>query len=191
MKILFFPFFSVTIRRTRSKSGSPPSRVGSSMGFRSGIHAGQPVSLPPIFNVSNPEIMTSGPTSLTSGYSSMSSRLGTANSSSSNLTPRSSSNLRLDGKVKWISNYFSSKNNIFFFQMTPSLPKSPSDRSISISGTKLKKLSHEDLGRSSRLSTKTPAHWGMFHLKFHAKIRILLFFRYPYIYSIAAKTKIS
>ena len=111
---IFFPFFSVTIRRTRSKSGSPPSRVGSSIGFRSGIHAGQPVSLPPIFNVSNPEIMTSGPTSLTSGYSSMSSRLGTANSSSSNLTPRSSSNLRLDGKVKWISNYFSSKNNIFF-----------------------------------------------------------------------------
>ena len=100
VKILFFPFFSVTIRRTRSKSGSPPSRVGSSIGFRSGIHAGQPVSLPPIFNVSNPEIMTSGPTSLTSGYSSMSSRLGTANSSSSNLTPRSSSNLRLDGKVK-------------------------------------------------------------------------------------------
>lgn len=134
---------SVTIRRTRSKSGSPPSRVGSSMGFRSGIHAGQPVSLPPIFNVSNPEIMTSGPTSLTSGYSSMSSRLGTANSTSSNLTPRSSSNLRLDGK------------------MTPSLPKSPSDRSISISGTKLKKLSHEDLGRSSRLSTKTPAHWDI------------------------------
>ena len=61
--------------------------------------------------------------------------------------------------------------------MTPSLPKSPSDRSISISGTKLKKLSHEDLGRSSRLSTKTPAHWGMFHLKFHAKILILMFFQ--------------
>ena len=53
--------------------------------------------------------------------------------------------------------------------MTPSLPKSPSDRSISISGTKLKKLSHEDLGRSSRLSTKTPAHWGMSHLNFHSE----------------------
>ena len=67
--------FSANFRRARSKSGSPPSRVSSSMGFRSGIQAGQPVSLPPIFN-STDGLPTSGPTSLTSGYSSMSSRLG-------------------------------------------------------------------------------------------------------------------
>lgn len=86
--------------RTRSKSGSPPSRVNSSMGFRTGIQAGQPVSLPPIFNSNDGLQPMSGPTSLTSGYSSMSSRLGTASSSSSVLTPRSS-NLKVDaGKVR-------------------------------------------------------------------------------------------
>ena len=84
--------------------------MSSSIGFRSGIQAGQPVSLPPILN--GTELLpitgnsgghvTSGPTSLTSGYSSMSSRLGTASSSSSNLTPRSSSNMKIDGKVSVI-----------------------------------------------------------------------------------------
>ena len=102
----FLSYFSANFRRTRSKSGSPPSRVSSSMGFRPGIQAGQPVSLPPIFNSSD-GLPTSGPTSLTSGYSSMSSRLGTASSSSSVLTPRSSSNLKIDGKVRsrlfWLS----------------------------------------------------------------------------------------
>ena len=94
--------FSANLRRTRSKSGSPPSRVGSSAGFRIGIQSGQPVSLPPIFSSSSDGLPTiSGSNSLTSGYSSMSSRLGTANSNNSTgFTPRStSSGIKLDGKV--------------------------------------------------------------------------------------------
>ena len=43
--------------------------------------------------------------------------------------------------------------------MTPNLPKSPSG--MTISGTKVKKMNLDELpGRSSRLSVKTPAHWG-------------------------------
>ena len=53
----------------------------------------------------------------------------------------------------------SSKRLCYFFpQLTPNLPKSPSG--MTISGTKVKKMNYDDLGRSSRLSVKTPAHWG-------------------------------
>lgn len=64
--------------------------------------------------------------------------------------------------------------------MTPSLPKSP----ISISGTKLKKLNPEDIGRSSRLSAKTPVHWGIHYIiqpyKCHFKKPILQIFEHSH-----------
>ena len=44
--------------------------------------------------------------------------------------------------------------------MTPNLPKSPS--AMTVSGTKVKKINFDELGRSSRLSIKTPAHWGTY-----------------------------
>ena len=99
---------SANLRRTRSKSGSPPSRVGSSAGFRMGIQAGQPVSLPPIFTSNASSIdglptILSGSTSLTSGYSSMSS----ARSSNSGYSHPRSTTSKVDGKVS----FFGKKNS--------------------------------------------------------------------------------
>ncbi len=55
-----------------------------------------------------------------------------------------------------ITGSYPSINYTSGFQMTPSLPKSP----IAISGIKVKKLTQDELGRSSRISMKAPAHWG-------------------------------
>ena len=102
---VFFRSQSSTVRRMRSKSGSPPSRPPTVGSVRS-----QPISLPPIFGTSTPSFNATPSASIfgtlsspyhptstsTSGYSSLTTpitRLGSSTLS----TPRS---LRLDsGKV--------------------------------------------------------------------------------------------